>query len=237
MLDKRDNQIEAMFSRIVGKYDTLNAVMSLGMAGLWRRAAVKDARMSPGKTALDVCCGTGDLTFALSRTGGESSRVVGMDFSEAMLRKAISGAEKRANVSFTLGNALAIPFRSSSFDCVTAAFGLRNVSDIHKAICEMARVTAPGGHVVCLDIGRVETPVFAQIWRIWFAVISPILAALFGSDRMAYSYLVDSVSEFMPPTELADIFSDCSLVNVKCRRMAFGAVFTVSGTKASTTNA
>jgi len=231
LLDKRDNQIEAMFTRIVARYDLLNTVMSLGMAGVWRSATVRESRMSSGKKALDVCCGTGDVTGALSGKGGGSSRVVGLDFSEAMLRKAITRTKNNANVCFTLGNALAIPFQSSSFDCVTTAFGLRNVSDVRMAVSEMARVTKPEGRVVCLEIGRVETPVIRHLWRVWFALMSPVLAALLRSDRYAYSYLVDSVNEFMRPAQLAGIFSECKLTGVKCRKMAFGAVFTVSGTK------
>lgn len=231
MLDKSDAKIEEMFSRIVDRYDILNTVMSMGMAGLWRRSAVRHAGMSGGKTALDICCGTGDLAFALSNAGGKTGQVAALDFSEAMLRRAMTRGRNGSRVSFTLGNALALPFRSSCFDCVTVAFGLRNVSDVRAAVSEMCRVTSPGGRVVCLEIGRVEKPFARHLWKLWFTVMSPLLATLFGSDQAAYSYLVDSVSGFMRPAELAEIFSDCGLADVGCRKMALGSVFIVYGAK------
>ena len=145
-----------LFDRIARRYDLINDVQSGGLHRLWKRGVIREARISQGENALDVCCGTGDLAFALAREGAE---VTGLDFSQEMLNVASKRAgssttdSKTTNPNFIHGDAMQLPFSDDSFDVVTMAYGLRNLSDWEKGLSELHRVLRPGERMDKVWIG------------------------------------------------------------------------------------
>lgn len=229
----KEEYVKRLFSSIAGKYDTLNQVLSLSLHHRWRKEAVRMSGVTKGSTVLDICTGTGDLAFCFADFVGEDGKVIGTDFAQPMLDIAVSKAKMKnaTNVSFAYADASDQPFDSDLFDCVSVAFGLRNTSDVQKAVFEMARCTKPGGYVVSLEIGRVKIPFVSALWKLFFCMLTPVIASLFRAKREAYEYLPESVQKFMSKEELTEIFSRCGLVDVVCKEMTFGAVYLHVGKK------
>lgn len=220
---KQPQQVRRMFGRIVRRYDLLNGLMSLGMDTRWRRLAATAARPAGG-LALDLGAGTGDLTLELASRG--AAQVVGADFSPEMLAvartKAASGAS--ANVSWTLADALRLPFPEETFDCVTNAFLLRNLANLREGLSEMARVLKPGGRLVCLDMTQPPPGPFGALYRLYFNRVMPPLAGMLSGDRHAYSYLPNSLHGFPDAPTLSGLITDAGLVQVQAQRLAGGTV-------------
>ena len=195
-----------MFDRISGVYDLMNSAMTAGMHHRWRARAVDAAGIGPGDAALDVCCGTGDLTLELARRVGSESggRVLGSDFSERMLDLARDKpvAEGSARPVFEWADALDLPHDDAKFDAVTVGFGVRNLLDLDAGIAEMTRVLKPGGRLVILEITTPQRPPLSTFFSIWFDRIVPLIGTIAG-DRDAYSYLPESVKHFPSPEGLA----------------------------------
>jgi len=225
--------VKALFSEIAPKYDLMNSVLSLTRHKAWRRYGVGLSGLRPGGRALDVCCGTGDFAFDLARIAGAEGHVVGLDFAGPMVELARQKARKRRadNVEFVLGDARDLPFDDESFDCATVGFGIRNIPDVDRALGEMARVVKPGGKVVCLEISQVKSPILRAAWKLYFHVLTPYTARVFGANASAYEYLPRSVREFMTREELASHFEKAGLVDVIYHDMMFGAVCVHVGTK------
>lgn len=230
---EKEAYVEKMFSAIAPKYDLMNSVLSLTRHKAWRRFAVLKSGLEAGGSALDVCCGTGDFAFELAEQTGETGRVVGLDFSVPMIELAEEKARKlnRDWVSFVVGNACELPFDDNFFDCVTVGFGLRNVSDVAKALSEMARVVRPGGKVINLEISKVRSPLLRLPWKLYFYALTPYTASMFRAKREAYEYLPQSVREFMSREEVSSEFEQAGLCNVCYHDLMFGAVCVHIGVK------
>lgn len=224
----RAEEVQTMFDRIAGRYDLMNRVMTLGIDGRWRAAAVRAARVDPSTRALDVCCGTGDITFLIAEAGAE--HVTGLDFSANMLEQARKRQRNhrhpsgRKRVEFVQGDALNLPFPDDSFDVVTVSFGVRNVEDLDRAFQEFARVTRPGGRIVCLEITRPKSKLANRFYDIWFDRVVPILGGIVSGDRAAYTYLPESTKAFPRPPRLAKILDAAGIANVGWRRYGGGIV-------------
>jgi len=223
-------QVRGMFDRIAGVYDLMNSAMTAGLHHAWRERAADRAELGPGDAALDLCCGTGDLAFALRRRVGPSGRVVGVDFSERMLELAREKAAERGltDVVFEWGDALELPYADSSFDAVTVGFGVRNLADIPAGIREMARVLRPGGRAVILEITQPRRPPLSYFFSLWFDRIVPLLGRLAG-DPGAYSYLPESVRSFPSPERLAKILDEAGFVDIRYTILAGGIIAIHSG--------
>jgi demethylmenaquinone methyltransferase/2-methoxy-6-polyprenyl-1,4-benzoquinol methylase len=222
-----------MFDRIAGRYDLLNRVMTMGVDKRWRRAAVKAARVRRGSDALDVCCGTGDITFLLAKAGAR--RAVGVDFSSNMLVKArerVAGVDPAVSkaVEFVQGDALDLPFADDSFDALTVSFGVRNVASLEQAFSEFRRVVRPGGRVVCLEITRPASGPAKAFYGLWFHRIVPVMGGVLGGDREAYTYLPRSTKAFPRPGRLASLMGERGLCEVTYRTFAGGIVALHQGT-------
>jgi demethylmenaquinone methyltransferase/2-methoxy-6-polyprenyl-1,4-benzoquinol methylase len=225
-----------MFGGIAARYDLMNRLMTGGLDRRWRREAARQAALTPGDEALDVCCGTGDLAFAL-QDACPGCRVTGLDFTEAMLvqaRRKGAARERRPGagaVDFVAGDVLQLPFADGRFAAVTVGWGVRNVPDIAGAFAEMARVTRPGGRVVCLEL----TPAAGRtrlLRGVWAGRIVPLLGRLVTGDPAAYSYLPASVAGFPPADELAAIMHRAGLEDVRYRFFGFGAIALHVGVRA-----
>ena len=204
-MDKDEKKISGMFDSIASKYDRMNHGMSLGIDRLWRRRFVRRlAKKLPEKAAvLDLACGTGDLTKALSEKGYQ---VTGLDISSEMMA---IGREKCRYLSpkpnFVLGSAEQIPFPDDTFDAVTIAFGLRNFDHRARCLAEIHRVLKPGGQLAVLEFAVPRNRHWNKIYLFYFKNILPLIGRLVGSAD-AYGYLVDSVLAFPRYEALCDEF-------------------------------
>ena len=218
-------EVRGMFDRIAGVYDLMNSAMTAGMHHRWRARAVDAAAIGAGGSALDICCGTGDLTMELARRVGPSGRVIGSDFSERMLELARrkSPGQRAATPSFEWADALELPYEDASFDAVTVGFGVRNLAELDRGIAEMRRVLRPGGRLVILEITHPTRPPLSGFFSVWFDRLVPLIGTLAG-DRDAYSYLPESVKRFPPPDRLAALLDEAGLEAIRWTVLAGGII-------------
>lgn len=222
-----------MFDRIADRYDLLNSVMTAGLHHRWRERAAGMAALRAGDSALDVCCGTGDLALELAGRVSPGGKVVGCDFSEPMLDLAREKAARRgaANVRFEWADALRLPYDAGRFDAVTVGFGARNLSDLDRGLREMTRVLREGGRLVILEITRPSRPPLSTFYSLWFDRIVPVLGRVAG-DPEAYSYLPESVRVFPGPRDLAERMDGAGLVDIRWALLAGGIIAIHSGARA-----
>jgi demethylmenaquinone methyltransferase / 2-methoxy-6-polyprenyl-1,4-benzoquinol methylase len=227
-------QVRGMFDRIAGVYDLMNTAMTAGLHHRWRRLAADRAELGGGDSALDVCCGTGDLAIELARRTGPTGRVVGCDFSERMLELARAKAAGAgfAGIEFEWADALELPYEDRTFDAVTVGFGVRNLADIERGIGELTRVLRPGGRLVILEITQPRRPPLSWFHGLWFDRIVPRLGTLAG-DSDAYSYLPESVKRFPAPRDLATIMDGAGLEGIRWTLLAGGIIAIHRGARAA----
>lgn len=216
--------IESMFDRIVGRYDTMNRLMTGGMDVRWRRAAARTAIGAGADTVLDLATGTGDLALELARQG--VTNIVGVDFAGEMLRVASDKLRQTGDqqVRLARADAMRLPFVAGTFDAVTVAFGLRNMRDYPAAIVEMARVLKPGGRVVILELSPLKQRLLDRMVRFYSGQVVPLIGGLISGDLDAYRYLPRSANAFPPAQMLATMMRDAGLSNVRYELFAMGTV-------------
>jgi len=159
--------VQSVFSSIASKYDKLNTILTLNIDQLWRKKAVKLCNIKDNDKILDLCCGTGKMVELECRSVGGNTEVVGLDFNREMLDVGYKNLNKSLNnykFSLMQGDAMELPFGDSTFNCITIAFGLRNVPNKRKSISEMYRVLKPGGKVVCLELSKPKMPIFRNVY-------------------------------------------------------------------------
>jgi len=217
--------VRAMFTRIAGRYDLMNSLMTGGRHHAWRRLTAAAVTGAPPGLALDLATGTGDLALAV-RAAAPGRVVVGADFSEAMLRQARAKLRARGEraVPLLAADALALPFADKTFACVTSAFLLRNLADLAAGLEEMRRVTMPGGLVAALEITRPGVPGWDAMFGVYFNRLVPLIGAVVARDRAAYTYLPQSVERFVTPPQLAQLMRRAGLSDVRYRRLGLGTI-------------
>ncbi|MCA9054496.1 MAG: bifunctional demethylmenaquinone methyltransferase/2-methoxy-6-polyprenyl-1,4-benzoquinol methylase UbiE [Planctomycetaceae bacterium] len=230
-----------MFGEIAGRYDLLNHVLSLGVDVYWRWRTVRTVAPSGDRPILDVCTGTGDLAFAYRQHAGEGVRVIGSDFTRAMLmiadRKQPSEDEQQ-QVAFVEADAQQLPFASDQFQIVSVAFGLRNVADTRRGIREMARVCSPQGTVAVLEFSQPTNRLFAGVYRFYFRNVLPRIGQWISGSRLdAYNYLPESVGEFPCGAALAQVMTECGLCEVQYKPLTFGIATLYWGRKSGANSA
>ena len=227
-------QVNRMFDRIAGHYDVMNSLMTAGLHHRWRQRTAARAELSEGNSALDVCCGTGDLALELAGHVGSTGTVIGCDFSQPMLELARAKSVERwaTNVRFELADALDLPYEERSFDAVTVGFGVRNLADLDAGLAEMVRVLKPGGRLVILEITQPTRPPLSTFYSLWFDRLVPLMG-MFAGDRDAYSYLPESVRSFPSPRGLAERMAVAGLERIRVTVLAGGIIAIHSGTRGS----
>jgi demethylmenaquinone methyltransferase / 2-methoxy-6-polyprenyl-1,4-benzoquinol methylase len=232
MLSKEE-RVHSVFEKISDQYDYMNDLISFKQHNRWRNDTMKRISVKPGDNCLDICCGTGEWTFALAEAAGESGQVTGLDFSENMLKVGRAKLKKRSfpNIAFIHGNAMELPFGDNTFDVVTIGFGLRNVPDYFQALKEMARVVKPGGRVVCLETSHPTVPIFKQVFKFYFTYIMPVFGKLFAKSYQEYSWLQESTEAFLTKEELKELFQKSGLTEVEVKSYALGAAAMHTGKK------
>lgn len=197
--DGRAPKVGDLFAAVAPRYDLINDLQSLGMHRLWKRRLVVEAAAGPGRKALDVCCGTGDVAFALARAGAE---VVGFDFSQPMLDVAAVRAGRTplrdgsGSVRFQQGDALELPFPDRSFDVVTISYGLRNLADFRRGLRELTRVLRPGGRLLVLDFGKPDFLPLRWAYFQYLERICPLFGRIFCGDADTHGYILDSLKAY-----------------------------------------
>ena len=224
-----EGQVRAMFDRIAGVYDRMNAVMTAGLDRRWRSRAADLAAVGPGDRVLDVATGTGDLALELAQRVAPDGEVVGSDFAEAMLERAREKAAGRTDVDFEWGDALALDHPDDAFAAATVAFGARNFADLHRGLAEMARVVRSGGRIVVLEITTPQAPPLSWFYGLWFDRVVPGLGRVVG-DQDAYSYLPNSVRRFPGPEGLAAAMDEAGLRDIGWVLTAGGIIAIHHGT-------
>jgi len=229
-------RVREMFTRIVPRYDFLNHFLSFSLDRVWRRRAAQEflaVMRRPDARILDLCCGTGDLAFAMDRArekalcyaAGTRRKIVGSDFVTPMVSRAREKAARgERRVEFAAADALSLPFADGSFDLVTTAFGFRNLANYESGLREIARVLKPGGELGILECSEPESGMMAGVFRFYFRRVLPLLGGVISGSREAYSYLPASVMKFPPPAELAALMGRCGFVDVRVMRWNFGSV-------------
>lgn len=205
------SNVQNIFSSIANKYDRLNTILSFNTDKGWRKKAIRICDIKEKDKVLDLCCGTGQMIDYICREVGKDVEVTGLDFTEEMINvgyRRLNFTAGDCRYKLIRGDVQQLPFEDTSFDCITIAFGLRNVPDIKKALSEMYRVLTPGGRLVCLELSNPEVQVFKQIYAVYFNCLLPLIGYIGTGDRKAYFYLRDSVKRFMSKGELKLAFED-----------------------------
>lgn len=225
--------VQEMFSRIAGRYDLANDVLSFGIHRLWRKKLISLLNLQPGAKVLDLCCGTGDLAFVSANKIGKTGRVIAVDFVPEMLEHARHKAQKYCldNVDFIQGDAMQIPAKENLFDASTIGFGIRNVDEPYGCLLEIKRCLRVNGFVGVLEFGQPTFPGFKQIYNFYCAYIMPLLGGLLTGDRSAYVYLPETSKRFVAGEEFLELMKKAGFVDVKLYPLFSGLAYCYIGRK------
>jgi demethylmenaquinone methyltransferase/2-methoxy-6-polyprenyl-1,4-benzoquinol methylase len=225
--------VREMFTSIAPRYDLLNHVLSMNVDRFWwnRAARTFSAILArPDARVLDLCCGTGDMTFALQRRAGKSGlKIVGADFSHAMLQRAHEKS-RRTRPHWVEADALHLPFPAACFDLLTSAFGFRNLADYDAGLREIVRVLRPGGECGILDFGE-PGGLMGALYRIYFKHVLPKVGAWVSGVKGPYAYLPASVERFPAPAEILDRMKRAGFSTASWTPYTFGVAGLYRGTK------
>jgi len=235
-------KVREMFTQIAPRYDLLNHLLSFELDRLWRARAAKRLRpilQRPDAVVLDLCCGTGDLAFALAHEG--KARILGADFAHTMLvrarekssaRSASDGARAATPMPFFEADALRLPFADASFDLIASAFGFRNLANYEVGLHEIYRVLKPGGTVAILEFAEPPQGFLGNVYRWYFKKVLPRVGWLVSGHQSAYTYLPKSVARFFRPPELAALMRSVGYQSVDFREWTMCTVALHTGTRA-----
>jgi demethylmenaquinone methyltransferase / 2-methoxy-6-polyprenyl-1,4-benzoquinol methylase len=229
--DKSPDRIAGMFDAIAPRYDFLNHLLSAGIDRRWRAAAIRSLQLTGRETLLDVCCGTGDVALQARRdgpAGRPAARVVGVDFSGAMLAlgwQKVKAAGEAQRITLLRGDAMRLPTADRSVDAVTVAFGIRNVQRPEVACAEMARVLRPGGRLAILEFGVPRIPGIKPLYLWYFTHVLPRIGRAISGHGAAYSYLPASVGTFAPPSDFVQTLRRAGFCDIQTDPLTFGIVY------------
>ena len=231
---QRAAKVGDLFATIARHYDLLNDLQSFGLHRHWKRRVVALAAVKAGECALDMCCGTGNIAFALA---GQGAEVTGLDFSEKMLEVAQSRRQKQppktGSLQFMQGDAQQLPFPDNSFDAVTVGYGLRNLSSWETGLGEMARVAKPGGRIVVLDFGKPANALWRTIYFTHLRCSVPVVGLLFAGRADAYAYIFESLKHYPAQWGVAEKMKELKLTNTGIINLVGGAMAINYGRKVS----
>lgn len=231
-LDAKTGMVGEVFTSVARKYDLMNDFMSLGIHRLWKRDFMANSGIRAGDRVLDLAGGTGDISRLAHRRVGSNGQVVLTDINPDMLaigRRRLEDEGIAGNVTYGLVNAEQLPFANRSFDAVTIAFGLRNVTDQSATLGEMFRVLRPGGRALILEFSRVREEHLARLYEHYSFGVLPVLGRLIANDAASYRYLAESIRKHPPQEELAEMMRTAGFDQVRFRDLTGGIVAIHSG--------
>jgi demethylmenaquinone methyltransferase / 2-methoxy-6-polyprenyl-1,4-benzoquinol methylase len=208
---ERAAKVDDLFAVVAPRYDLINDLQSLGLHRFWKRRFVQIAQPRSGDRILDLCCGTGDIAFALADSG---AKVLGLDFSAAMLRVAQRRAITQPGVCWIRGDALRLPFGEGEFDILTIGYGLRNLAYFPAAILEMLRVLRPRGRLLVLDFGKPDNPIWRRIYFAYLEWLVPVFGRLFCGDAATHSYIRESLKHYPTQRGVAALMAEMNCERV-----------------------
>mgnify|MGYP000397663904 CR=1 FL=1 len=232
---EKQRMVRGVFDSVATKYDIMNDIMSMGMHRIWKSFTLGQTGLRKGQVALDVAGGTGDLTKGMARQVGPEGHVVLSDINQAMLeqgRNRLLDDGVVGNVTYAQANAEFLPFADNSFDCITIAFGLRNVTDKEMALRSMYRVLKPGGKLLVLEFSKPPSTVLSKIYDGYSFNILPKLGKLFASDADSYQYLAESIRMHPDQETLMGMVEEAGFSNCDYHNMTGGIVALHRGVKA-----
>lgn len=233
-VEEKVKKVADVFHSVAGKYDLMNDLMSGGVHRLWKKLTIEQSGARRGHKILDIAGGTGDLTMRFSRIVGTEGKVVLADINDSMLkvgRDRLMDRGVAGNVEFVQANAECLPFPDNTFDVITIAFGLRNVTDKDAAIRSMTRVLKPGGKVMILEFSKTDNPALTKMYDFYSFNILPKIGQLIAGDSESYKYLAESIRMHPDQETLKSMMQDAGLVNCKFQNMTGGIVALHTGIK------
>ena len=231
--EEKAKHVAEVFHSVAGRYDLMNDLMSIGIHRLWKRFTLHNSNVRRGAKVLDIAGGTGDLTAKFADMVGRTGKVVLADINASMLnvgRDRLTDLGKAGNIEYVQANAEALPFPDNTFDCITIAFGLRNVTDKDKALASMLRVLKPGGKLMILEFSQ---PVswLTPLYDTYSFKVLPALGKLFTNDAESYRYLAESIRMHPDQSSLKKMMEDAGFERVDFINMSAGIVALHSGYK------
>ena len=232
---EKSAKVASVFHSVASKYDIMNDLMSGGVHRLWKRFTIETSGVRAGQHVLDIAGGTGDLTAQFSNIVGQTGKVVLADINSSMLtvgRDKLLDRGFANNVVYTQADAQHLPFQDNSFDCISIAFGLRNVTDKDLALKSMTRVLKPGGRLLVLEFSKPTNPIVEKIYDQYSFKILPRLGKWVANDAESYQYLAESIRMHPDQMTLKNMMSDAGLSNVSYHNLTGGVVALHRGYKA-----
>lgn len=219
--------VKGVFDSVADKYDLMNDVMSMGVHRLWKQATIARSGIRPGDTVLDLAGGTGDLTLKFSRKVGPEGKVILGDINESMVRVGrdrLIDEGVDGNVDYAITNAEFLSFPDNTFDLVTMAFGLRNVTHKDKALAEIYRVLKPGAKLMVLEFSQVDNAMLKKLYDTYSFQIMPMMGKLIANDEESYRYLAESIRMHPDQETLKSMMLDAGFDSVTYHNMTGGVV-------------
>ena len=232
--DAKAGMVRGVFDSVASRYDLMNDLMSGGIHRLWKRFTIELSAARPGQTILDIAGGTGDLAARFSRLVGPEGQVILADINAAMLevgRDRLIDKGATGNIEVVQADAQALPFEDNSVDCITIAFGLRNVTDKDMALRSMLRVLRPGGRLLVLEFSKPTSPLLGKAYDQYSFQILPAMGRLIAQDAESYRYLAESIRKHPDQDTLLGMMEDAGFAECRYHNMTGGIVAVHQGFK------
>lgn len=225
--EDKAGKVAGVFHSVASNYDVMNDVMSMGIHRLWKRYTIEMSGVRSGQRVLDIAGGTGDLAAKFSELVGETGEVVLADINESMLevgRERLVDRGVLANVNYVQANAEVLPFPDNYFDCITIAFGLRNVTDKDAALCSMLRVLKPGGRLLVLEFSKPVVPGLGKLYDAYSFKLLPLMGKFIAKDDSSYRYLAESIRMHPKQEELLAMLKQAGFERCEYFNLSGGVV-------------
>jgi demethylmenaquinone methyltransferase / 2-methoxy-6-polyprenyl-1,4-benzoquinol methylase len=226
--------VHGVFSRVAARYDLMNDLMSGGLHRIWKDAMMDWLAPRPDQKLLDVAGGTGDISFRFLRRAGPTATATVLDLTEPMLdegRRRADATDLAAQLDWTVGDAMALPFGDATFDVYTISFGIRNVTRIEDALAEAFRVLRPGGRLMVLEFSQIPNDLLQRVYDLYSFNVIPVMGQIVANDRDSYQYLVESIRNFPDQERFAAMIRAAGFGQVRYRNLSMGIAALHSGWK------
>ncbi len=233
--DDKEQLVRGVFDSVASRYDVMNDLMSAGIHRLWKRFTIELSAVRPGQTVLDIAGGTGDLSARFSTLVGAEGRVILADINASMLavgRDKLLDAGAFGNLHMVQCDAQTLPFPDNSIDCITIAFGLRNVTDKDLALQSMERILKPGGRLLVLEFSKPTSALLQKVYDTYSFRILPMMGRLVANDEDSYRYLAESIRQHPDQETLLGMMEEAGYVDCQYHNMTGGIVAVHRGIKA-----
>ena len=233
-IEEKAGRVANVFHSVAARYDLMNDLMSGGVHRLWKRFTIELAAVRPGQTILDIAGGTGDLSYAFAKKVGPDGLVVLADINESMLnvgRDRLTDRGIAGNLQYAQADAQYLPFPDNTFDCITIAFGLRNVTDKDLALRSMLRVLKPGGRLLVLEFSKPQNPLLEKAYDTYSFKLLPFMGKVVANDADSYRYLAESIRMHPDQETLKGMMDTAGFVNTEYHNMTGGVVALHKGIK------